>query len=80
MSLSVCRLCVCVCVNSIDSLECVCSQCPLLTSKLTRRILNFIDDLCLPRVAFNFSSLREIFTHFAAAAAAASALSHMAYD
>lgn len=70
----------CECVSSV---ECVCSQCPLLTSKLTRCILNFIDDLCLPRVAFNFSSLREIFTHFAAAAAAgASALSasHMAYD
>lgn len=70
----------CVCEQSV---VCVCSQCPLLTSKLTRRILNFIDDLCLPRVAFNFSSLREIFTHFAAAAGAASALSalsHMAYD
>lgn len=71
----------CECVISV---ECVCSQCPLLTSKLTRCILNFIDDLCLPRVAFNFSSLREIFTHFAAAAAAAGAsalsASHMAYD
>lgn len=75
----------CVCEQYRWCVECVCSQCPLLTSKLTRCILNFIDDLCLPRVAFNFSSLREIFTHFAAdagAAAGASALSasHMAYD
>lgn len=48
---------------------CVCSQCP----KRTRRILNFIDDLCVPRVAFNFSSPREIFTHFAAVSGSASA-------
>lgn len=27
------------------------------------RILNFIDDLCMTRVAFNFSSPQEIFTH-----------------